>query len=526
MTTDTGAIFTKRDALRVFFRHKKKALGFFCLSLVLTCAVVLFFPRSYRSEAKLFVRVGRETVTLDPTAAVGQTVMVDRTQESDINSALDILNSRRIAEAVVNEIGYERILNPCSKTPNMLEAALDALQDRMRGLLDSQSVNHGTSTTDSKIEKAIRKLRKNTAASAPKKSSVITVAGRAESPDLAQEIVATMTNVFLKEHLRINRTSGSFDFFVEQEGMILAKLTETQATLRDKKNKFELATVAGKRQIVESRLRDIELEILNTERALHLSETKQHDLRNRVASFSPEIVTETISGFANEARDGMRQKLYELEIREEELKQTYKTSHPYVKAVQAQRQELAKVLNGQALERARKTVALNPTRQALELEMEFAEVNVATQSARRELLQRQRSAALNELKSLNAQEMEIVQLEREIEILEGKYRKHSELVEQARIDGALASEAISNVNIVQAASYVSKPVAPNKRLVLGLGLLAGFCGALGIAVTCDYIDPTLVAPEQAEARLALPVLLSIPFDRRASRKVRVRSNQP
>jgi tyrosine-protein kinase Etk/Wzc len=148
----------------------------------------------------------------------------------------------------------------------------------------------------------------------------------------------------------------------------------------------------------------------------------------------------------------------------------------------------------------------------LELQLEYAEVDVIGQKARSELLTRQRAAALGELVSLNSQEVEITQLERQVEILEKRYRATTELVDQARIDGALESQNISNVNIVQPATYDSKAVAPRKKILLVFGVLVGALGALGIVMVSEYLDQTVISPEQAEAHLELPVLLTLPFD--------------
>ncbi len=51
-------------------RHKGKMLLFFVLVMAGTAVGTYLSPRSYRSQAKLFIRLGRENVTLDPTATL------------------------------------------------------------------------------------------------------------------------------------------------------------------------------------------------------------------------------------------------------------------------------------------------------------------------------------------------------------------------------------------------------------------------------------------------------------------------
>src|SRR5437870_1285276 len=102
-----------RDHARVFYRHKGKMLLFFLTAVACVAAFTLLSPRAYRSQAKLFVRLGRENATLDPTATFGQTrvVAVPQSRENEINTAVEILKSRVLLEKVVDAVGPEAILD-------------------------------------------------------------------------------------------------------------------------------------------------------------------------------------------------------------------------------------------------------------------------------------------------------------------------------------------------------------------------------------------------------------------------------
>src|SRR5437773_1976209 len=87
------------DLGRALFRHKGKATLFFLAVLAGVTLWTLLSPRAYRSQAKLFVRLGRENATLDPTASFGQppVVAVPQSRENEINTAAEILKSRVLA---------------------------------------------------------------------------------------------------------------------------------------------------------------------------------------------------------------------------------------------------------------------------------------------------------------------------------------------------------------------------------------------------------------------------------------------
>ncbi|MDA7906102.1 hypothetical protein N9B43_04295, partial [Mariniblastus sp.] len=64
------------DVLRVLARHAFKAIIVFALIVAATIAWIILTPKKYESVAKIYVRLGRESTTLDPSATTGQTVNI------------------------------------------------------------------------------------------------------------------------------------------------------------------------------------------------------------------------------------------------------------------------------------------------------------------------------------------------------------------------------------------------------------------------------------------------------------------
>ena len=98
---------TPAELVQVTLRHKGKAFVWSIVVAAVAVGVLVAWPRKYESEAKLFVRLGRESVALDPTATTGATVQVQESRENQLNSARDMLRSRALLEAVVAKIGAE-----------------------------------------------------------------------------------------------------------------------------------------------------------------------------------------------------------------------------------------------------------------------------------------------------------------------------------------------------------------------------------------------------------------------------------
>ena len=284
-----------RDVARILFRQWRKSALFIGGVTALTLLVITLYPRSYASESKLLIRVGRETVGLDPTATTGETIMLQKTQDDEVNSAISILTSREVLERVVERVGAARILHnrPAGKLAGSgAEAPSSAGNSWIgRGLEIIGLYDPGTET-----DRAVRLLESKTFVSAPKQSMVITVKYTAASPELAHDVVDAMTKDFLQAHSRLNQTDGSLEFFEEQVAKLHGDLTAAQSKLRDRKNAYQLTTGTNRSSIVEK------------------------------------------------SKDAMRQKLYDLEIQETELRSRFTDDFPQVRELRRQHEMAQKAL--------------------------------------------------------------------------------------------------------------------------------------------------------------------------------------
>jgi uncharacterized protein involved in exopolysaccharide biosynthesis len=491
---------TPFSVARALYRHKGKAALFFLTALGLAGAALFVIGPKYESEAKLFVRLGRESISLDPTATTGQTISVNESREVEINSIIEVLRSRSIAERVVDRL-----------TPAVVLGEANA-NDRDEPLfsLPSLSFLSNDAPQPSQRDQAIEAIQESFQAFAPKQTTVISLRYEADSPELAQRVVQAALEIYQDEHVRVNRTAGSYEFFVAQEKLLREKLQQATAALRDAKSAIGLASIDGRRQTLQTQVGDIESQIAAADSSLAAAQAKAQRLGESVALLPERLTTQETTGFPNVAADNMRQQLYQLEISERELRSKYTDEHPQVVAIRQQLADARLILDEQIPDRAQITSSVNPTRQQLELQLLTEKAAAMSLLAQIDTLRKQRTLLVDELKALNVHEVQIGDLEREAQLLEVSYRGYSEKLEQARIDDALEAGMISNVNVVQPASLVFEPVKPQKLLIVALGLAVALSGALAIALAAEYLDGSLRTSDDVERRLAVPVLLSIP----------------
>ena len=82
--------------------------------------------------------------------------------------------------------------------------------------------------------------------------------------EVAQSVLSQLIELYLEEHVRLNRTAGSHDFFVEQTRESREQLNALETELRDLKNTTGMASVDDQRKILVDRIGRLEDDNLRT----------------------------------------------------------------------------------------------------------------------------------------------------------------------------------------------------------------------------------------------------------------------
>lgn len=456
--------------LQVLRKHRRRAVLCFLGTMTLVIVGLIVVPRTYRSEAKLFVRMGRESVGLDATATTGKVMSVYESRENEINSVLEVIQSRVILERVVERIGARNILDGrLPQDPDAVAASNAASPGPLR-------------------DKAVLRLGKLVRITHPKKSAIISVACKAASPELAQKIVAIVLDEFRALHLKVNRTPGSRQFFESQTKLVAGRLASATAELRDAKNELGLASLEGRRATLQELLRENQSAIEKNASELAGTQATVKSLEQSLAALPQTMLAQKVIGSPNSSSDRARAQLNELQIRERQLLAKFTEHHPDVVAVRQQIAAARRIVAEGGQGDAQSTTAVNPAARQLQLQLLTAQAKAASLKSKAASLNGQRGRLLEELKALNAAEGRLVKLQENVDVLQASHKTYSEKLEQARVDWALGEDRISNVNVVQAPSYVTKPVSPQKRLVVFLGVIVAILASLGVAHLTEYLE--------------------------------------
>lgn len=460
------------DVPQFVWRHKGKMLLTFLVGIGLTVLYFATAARVYRSEAKVLVRIGRESITLDPTATTGQFVAVAESRDSELHAVEELVASRAMAEKIVDQFGASVILEKKSGSKSVGE--------RLAWL---NEYNLNPLRVYSLRDKAVKAWQKNLGISAGKKSNVLTLSYKAEDPRLAHDVLDAILTTAREEHARVHRTTGSQEFFESQRELLSKELREREQRLREFKDGEGLASLATQRDAQVGLIAALQGDLLRA-RAEQSAVQAEVDLRKKQLRDQPSlVVTEQTTGQPQTAKQTLRERLYELEVKEQELAARLRDDAPQLVQIRTQIAEARRIAGEEQVGMETKK-GISQTHQAAELALQEREAQLAALSARCEALDGKLASANTELTKLNAAELELTRMEREIELARANYRKYSENFEQVRIDQELEAAKISSLNLMQPPTLSETPASPAPLPTLAMGGCLAALASVAVALVC------------------------------------------
>lgn len=498
---------TMRDLVYVLFRHKWKMLLFFTSVFCLFVLVTVTSSPIYRSEAKLLLKVGRESVTLDPTASTGPVMHVTQSRLSEINSEIEILRGRDLIEQVVDSIGCDQLMMTSkaagggSSFKQQIKSLLSGPKKILKKCLMVEPL--------SERKQVLLKVYDNLYVGADKDSNIIKISYTSKSPEMARQVVSKLIELSLEKHIAAYRTPGSYEFFVEQTAHLKQKLKASEEQLKALKNRVGINSIDQQQKNLLDRIQMVEIEKNTAVSDLASSNAKVKSLAEAIAEIPQTTVLEETTGYPSSGADAMREELFRLQLEEQKLLKSFSEDSRNVQSI---RREIARAQELLKKEQDRTQVTKGLSRSYEELNLAMLTEKAEQVALREKLasLHQQFEAARQQLAPLNEAAIQIAELTRDIATQEANLRRYSENLEQARIDDAMESQRISNISVVQGATLPIQSIRPRRLLNLGLGLFLGAFGAILLAIVSELMDHTVKTPQDIEEKLNLPTLGYVP----------------
>jgi uncharacterized protein involved in exopolysaccharide biosynthesis/Mrp family chromosome partitioning ATPase len=244
--------FSLRFLLRMIFGRWRLIASVALFVLLGTVAAIIYMPPHYGSEAKLLVRLGRESVVIDPTARIGQAAVPMEGRDKEINSEIELLKSRKLTEAIVQSLGANRVLGLSRELP----------------------------TTSEHVNAAIKLVEEKLAIEAIPESDILSIKFESRDPELARDLVAKLIEVYLDERADIYRELGDLKFFENQLASAQKEQADIQQQLRQLRDSTGVSDTTQQRLTLLKRIDDLQSDI-DTNRAQRKAEANSLDATTR-----------------------------------------------------------------------------------------------------------------------------------------------------------------------------------------------------------------------------------------------------
>lgn len=503
------AQLTLSQLISAILRHKFKSFLVFLFVLMLTVAAYVVWPRQYASEAKIYVQRGGNTSGISPIAA-NSGVTVQDSHESEIRSVVEIARSRAIAEAIVDEVGVDIILeSPFDKLIPSI-----SLPSFLKGSGKKTKTVQGLSPEEydrlKQREVAIGKLADNMVVYGEKQTSVISLYAKAMSPQLAQRLVQCMFEETQQIYNSSHTSKGSTVFFDKQVKLAEDRYQNALKEQEDFRNRNQFLSIDGARGTLDRIVSELEQNIINAEVELEASTMRVEQLRASLASTSKQIPVAT-RGFERQSSEDAQTELFRAEDELAQLIAQLSDSHPLVIQSKQRLEVMRSRTKTLKNDRVQSEMRNNPVHESLNIQLVSAVADQVSSRARLAALKDKFGQQSERKKAMNAQIVEAMRLNDRINKSHLEWDLFKDKGIEAMAKKELDDSKLSSIVVVQRPSLVVKHISPTGSTFLPIGALLGILAGLGVALFFErnHLSGSLNEGE-VEQILEMPVLVTLP----------------
>jgi uncharacterized protein involved in exopolysaccharide biosynthesis len=473
-----------RDVVAPLFRHRRLValsfLGIFLGSLV----AAFLLPKQYQAEMKILVK--RERV--DPVLTSDKTTVIEphsAVSEEQVQSEVELLRSRDLLENVAKACG--------------LASAGHARDMREQSVI---------------LARAVRNLEKKLQVEPLKKTNLINVSYQSQDPELAAQVLNTLSSLYLEKHLEVHRLPGAFDFFQKQTERYRNELTANEAHLVRFNSDTGLVSPDLEKEIALRKQSEFDAALRETRADIAETSQRISALEAQMGTTSPRITTQERIADNPVLLQQMKSTLLTLQLKHTELLSKFAPEYPPVQEVDKQiAQTQAAIAAAEQSPVHEQTTDRDPTYSWLREELAKNRTQLIALRARAEALAPVVQTYQVKTRGLDEKGATQEDLVRTAKAAEQNYLLYLQKQEEARISDALDRNRIVNVAIAEAATVPALPTHSTLFTLLLGGLLAS-CLSLASAYIADYIDPSFRTPQELYNTLDVPVLAAVPREAR------------
>jgi polysaccharide biosynthesis protein PslE len=496
MSQNNDAFLTIGDIFLILRKRWKLAIfGAFMFAVVGGLFVQFVLRPKYVSDGALYVRLGKNTLTVDPTASSSSTVSSLENRHQEVVSVKELLKSREVGERVCKRIGVEKILDLQSDLERFIADMMGKIKFKEGKLPEGMSKDEVVAQKD--LESAIKYFNKAIEVDSPKDSYLIQIDAKAHDPLIARDMVQFAMEEYQFVHTAAHKPSGSFRFFEEQLAIQRDNVMALENKKRDELNRRHILSVEAERQLVQGRVASTTNRLSEVTSLLEGQRARVAELKVQFDAQPETLEMEQTGGIADAATDSIKTSVFALEVEHQKAAAIYNSSHPALIQKQKALAEAKEIEGAKPQDRAQHRNMINPNRMALQLEYARGIGDLENYESQLAWLDGELSELKLREKQLNEDEIFFNDLQRQLTMAVSEFNSFSQKREQSKLTEAIDQEAFSDVNIAQNATLNLTKSSISRLLMFALCLIgSGFFGG-GCAFAAEILNGFVRQPAMA-----------------------------
>lgn len=480
ITTVSRGSLTPRAGLEALFRQRRLFLWVAVAVLLITGLATLAKHRQYSSEMKFLVQNNRGSVVITPEKTTPTTVVSD-VSETQVNSELEILHSHDV---------------------------LDPVADPEWAKLPEAQRNAGATR---RHEKLIAAFERRFATEIVRKTNIITVSVKADSPKQAHDDLERLCAAYFAEHRRLQRPTGVSEFFKAEAERIRKSWDDASQALVSFQQQHQIVSLADRETVLSTQVTERERELAEADATqseldarLEASATRLHDLPMRQTTVERVLPNQ-------QSAEHLNSLLVELENKRTALLTNFKSSDRFVHELDEQIATTKAAMNAAVASTSReKSTDVDPAWQQLHTNYVQAEISRKQAAVHRASVASDLAALRQNLTHTQELTVQFNNLEARATQAKQNFELYAQKRDQAQIEDAMDEQKLINVAVAQKPTLSYAAIAPKPVSNAVLGAVTSLFLAMCAVYLAESGRSTVATPRELDSVSRYPVLATLP----------------
>ena len=421
------------------FRYRKLWVLIVLSVITMTALYTELIPKQYLSEMDILVQNQRGDYQITPQRTTG-TVTVNGVTEEQINSEIELLRSRGIANIVLD--------------PNW----------------NNQSTSQMTPVQLKAHDKAVEQFNKHLSAEMIRKSNVIHVSYIASDPKTARQTLDRLLTAFLAKQREIAQPPGTSQFFASEAARYKKELDQAQQDLAEYQQKQGIVSLSDTEEAVDRQINQAQTDLRSTDAQINEVSQRLSEQARQLKGIPTRQMTLQRTVPNEYSVERLNTMLAELQNQRTSLLQKFTPSDRLVQEVDKQIADTNDALkHAQQMTSQEHTSDVNPVWQELTGSIIHNEGDRQALKARRNALAEQITKLQSNLSGVEGSTVAFTTLRQKVTDLQSNYQLYAQKRDEAQIADAMNENRLLNVAVAQNPTFSIMPYRPNPVVNLVLG---------------------------------------------------------